>query len=226
MQNPLPFIVLITALLSGCMQSDPLRGVLGSYRNYTDFNGKIADGVLHDPHGRFIIKVPPLLTPGAVIRGRLEQEGGSVDFSDDMGKFIRIDISTAIDAESRETLHEGDWKAIFSGNRIFMGELYRSVSPGSEILHQEYIFTERPIDFYIFKLPKGATLSDQTGRLDAWRASITIIEGDSLFTLTTQHVLGLWRKDATQEEVFADMQKTLLETLKTVTFASARTPTP
>lgn len=226
MQKPLVIIVLLAATLSGCMQSDPLRGVLGSYRNYTDFNGKIADGILHDPRGRFIIKIPHLVTPGAVIRGRLEQEGGTVEFSDDMGKLIRIDISTAIDAESRKALHKGDWKTIFSGNRIFMGELYRSVSPGTEIIHQEYIPNERPIDFYIFKLPQGATLSNQNGRLDAWRASITIIEGDSLFTLTTQHIPGLWRKDATQEEVFASMQKTLLETLKNVTFAPAQTQVP
>jgi hypothetical protein len=129
---------------------------------------------------------------------------------------------TAIDAESEEIVRSSDWKRVFSGNRRFMAELYQSVSPKTEVLHQEYITSGRPIDFYIFSLPEGSTLSDETGkRMDAWRASITIVEGNSIFTLSTQHILGLWRKDASKEEVFADMKKTLLELLETVTFSSA-----
>jgi hypothetical protein len=218
----LSITLLLAAFISGCMQNDPLRSAIGSYRNYTDFNGKIENGVLHDPCGRFTIKIPPLATPGALIRGQLEKEGGSVQFSDDFGKLVRIDIMTASDPQSEELMRSPDWKRIFSGNRRFMGELYQSVSPKTEVLHQEYLTSGRPIDFYVFNLPEGSTLSDQSGkRLDAWRASITIIEGNSIFTLSTQHIVGLpWKEDAAKEEVLARMQKTLLETLQTVTFTS------
>lgn len=201
-------------MFAGCMG-------IGSYRNYTDYNGEIENGVLHDPYGRFTIKVSDLVEPGAVIRGRFEKQGGSVEFSDDMGKLIRIDIVTAIDPESEALVRSPDWKRTFAGNRIIIGELYKSVCPRTEVMHQEYITTGRPMDFFVFNMPGGSTLSESGKRLDSWRASITIIEGNPLFTLTTQHIPGLWKKDMPQQEVFKEMQKTLLETLQRVTFDPA-----
>ena len=77
------------------------------------------------------------------------------------------------------------------------------------------------MDFYVFNMPECSTLSESGKRQDAWRASITIVEGNSLFTLTTQHIPGLWKNDMPQQEVFMEMQKTLLDTLQTVTFEPA-----
>jgi len=209
-----PLLLLASAILAGCMGG-------GSYRNYTDYNGKIENGVLYDPCGRFTIKVPYLAEPGAVIRGRFEKQGGSVEFSDDFGKLIRVDIVTAVDPQSEALVRSPDWKRTFAGNRIIIGELYKSVCPKTEVLHQEYITTERAMDFYVFNMPECSTLSESGKRQDAWRASITIVEGNSLFTLTTQHIPGLWKNDMPQQEVFMEMQKTLLDTLQTVTFEPA-----
>ena len=205
--------ILLLIFLSGCMQ--------GSYRNYTDINGTIENGRFHDPLGRFTIEVPYLVQPGAVIRGRFEEEGGTIEFSDDLGKLIRLDVSTATDPTSEAMLHNPDWKAVFSQNRAFMQGLYRTVSPKAKIIHQEYMLSDsKHIDFFVFSMPEGSTLADAKSRKrhDAIRASISLLENDSLFTLTTQQIPGIWRQNENENEMISRMKDTLLETLKTMSF--------
>jgi len=228
MKTQLILLILLATLLQGCMRSDPLRSMVGSYRNYTDVNARIDKGVLHDPHGRFSIKVPQLVQPGAVIRGRLDKQGGTVQFSDDFGKLIRIDVSTAIDPTSLAMLRTPDWRDALSLNRSFMHELNRAAVPQAKLIHQEYLdLNGTNLDFYVLTMPEGSTLADAKTRKrhDALRASVSLIQGDSFFTITTQHILpegtdilGMWRQDENQTEIIARMKKTLLETLETVTF--------
>lgn len=48
------FVLSILFFLCNCNStSDPLRKFLGSYRNYSDVNGKIKNGRFYDPYDRF-----------------------------------------------------------------------------------------------------------------------------------------------------------------------------
>lgn len=203
------------------MQYDPLRSAIGSYRNYTDINGKIENGIYYDPIRRFQMEVPYLVQPGATIRGQLDQSGGSIQFSDDMGKLIRVDVVTANSPDALSILNNPDWNSVLSLNREYMLGLYQSVSPQTTLIHQEFIKQQgRGLDYYVCKLPQGSTLADvQTKkRHDALRASISFREGNSIFVVTKQHILGLWRKNEDEDELVKKMKDDLLKILPTISF--------
>jgi len=77
----------VTAALNGCARVDPLRGFIGSYRNYTTISGTIQEGRYTSPQTNFSCRVPDLMKPGAVIKDDVNKKEGAgiVAFGDDMG---------------------------------------------------------------------------------------------------------------------------------------------
>ena len=207
-------------LSASCMRFDPLRGMIGSYRNYTEINGKIKDGRYYEPYGRFSVKVPQLLEPGAVTQGRFEKAGGTIEFTDDFGTLMRIDLVTALNADEKDFINNPDWKVPLQNNRDFLQRLYNQVSP-STLVHQEYvIWKNQNADFFVFEMKEGGTLAEAytKKRGDALRASLSFIHNESCFTISTQHILGMWRKDEDRTKIIKDMYKSLVETADTIEF--------
>jgi hypothetical protein len=202
--------------------------VVGSYRNYTDIDGKIENGVYHDPYGRFTIKVPDLVEPGARINGRSDPHAATLQFLDDLGTLIRVDVFTAVDPDEKEMMKSPDVRTLLEVNRMSIGQLYRQVCPQAELVHQEYIADGGTVlDYYAFKMPGGATLAEVPSgkRHDALRVSVSFAEGDSLFTVTSQYVLGMWGpQDGKAEDlakICAKMKPELLAIRQTMSFPAA-----
>ena len=86
-------------------------------------NGKIVEGRYYEPLGRFSIEIPPLVKPGAVIRGGFDERGGTIGFTDDIGTFIRVDVMTALDAKGRSVMNDPDWRVPLDKNREYFGKL-------------------------------------------------------------------------------------------------------
>lgn len=214
-------VVLALVLAAGCMRFDPLRGMLGSYRNYEDTNGKIVNGRFYDPERRFSIQVPDMIEPGARIYGRFAKEGGTIQFHDDLGTLIRVDVFTAVGPEEEAATREAELHDLLEANRLAIGQLYTRACPGAVPIHQEYLSEgERVLDFYAFVMPEGATLSDAMSgkRRDALRVSISFREDYSLFTITSQHVIGMWREDEDLDQIVVRMKPELQAILATMSF--------
>ncbi|MBN2684378.1 MAG: hypothetical protein JXR40_03795 [Pontiellaceae bacterium] len=218
-------LFMLTSLLviAGCSSGfDPLQKMVGSYRNYIDIDGKIEDGIYYDPIGRFHMNVPTLVEPGAVISGQMNEMGGAVQFADDLGRLIRVDVISATTPNSLAMITNKDWQAVLGLNRESMLDLYQTVSPQASLICQEYIqVDERNVDYYVCKLPEGSTLADveTDKRYDALRASMAFREGTSVYVLTTQHVIGLWRDNEDETELAERMKEELMEILPTMSFS-------
>src|SRR6185295_4210901 len=83
---------LLSLVLTGCTSTtDPLRSLIGSYRDYTEIKGKIEGDRYFSPLKNFSCNVPPLVKPGALIHDDFGPEQGAVTFGDDMGTLMRVD---------------------------------------------------------------------------------------------------------------------------------------
>jgi hypothetical protein len=192
----------LSLFLSGCTSTtDPLRSVIGSYRNYTKVKGKIEAGRYYAPSNNFSCAVPFLIQPGAVIRDEVGPEGGTVAFEDDMGTLVRVDyflipsgggIDSAT-AEGRKSLAE----TVFN---FTVDRMYRAVVPDTKVLHKEYVQLQDGMRaeknvalFAIALLPKGSSISEvKSGRYDALRASLIFVKGRYSYVLTIQDIPGLF----------------------------------
>ena len=228
-----PFAIAMVAslpFLTGCTGPRAGKGIFGSYGNTYNINAKIQDGVLHDPYGRFAIPVPRLIQPGAVVNGHLTEEGGTVGFSDDLGALIRVDVSSPTMPIDRKILAHPNWQAVYNRHRVFMGQLYKSVAPQAKLIHQEFIKSgPHNLDYYVFHMPEGSSLENRgTGkRLDAHRATLTVIRQNSLYTLATQHnppPFGGHKPDP--DDLIPAMKATLLEIYKGMAFTATEQDPP
>lgn len=206
------FVVLFSLSVSVVVGADDGRA--------KKFDGKIINGVYHHPQGWFTIKVPKLLQPGAVKQSSFESEAGTLQFSDDLGTFIRVDATKATDPRMLSLLNSPDWQAVLIQNRKFMAYLYSMGVKGVELSHQQYLTNNNErIDFFVFFLPNGSTIENSVTkrRLDAFRSSISFVTNNILFTISSQNnpILGM-TTNAT--EALSAMKKDLLDTKATMTF--------
>jgi len=221
-------LILIVTLFSmtSCFCDSFLRSQLGSYRNYTDINGTIVDNRYFDPENRFSIKIPYLLKPGARIAGRFDKFGGSISFSDDMGKLIRVDVSTVIDIDNEEAkylLKTENWKKLLNNGRHNLYIHYKTSVPTTKIIHQEYLTQNKmKCDFYIFQMNEGSSIgnAENKKRLDALRIFLSVRHNNSLIIISTQKTdmfpFGSMKK--VTKEVLIEYKKEMLELFKTIEF--------
>lgn len=202
-------------ILNGCARFDPLRGLLGSYRNYTHIDGTIKDGVYYDPCNRFTLKVPCLMKPGAVIQGVMKENYGYIVFYDDLGTLIRLDVGTVSTDEDRAYMHSPG-TAYFDASRELQVARCQQAVPGAALIHQEYLDLGLiDADYFVLSMPRGHTLASASGRrLDALRGFLCFIRGDTLYVLSTQEI-DSEKKDKTSPS----MKNTLTGFVKDMSFS-------
>ena len=261
------WLIVVCVLLIGCIlafvlvkvilqlfrspERDPLRYFLGSYRNYIDINGKITDGRYVEPHGRFTVQVPPLLMPGAIIKGRFGAQGGSITFLDDLGSLTRIDMVALGRTAPESTGQDSEQRNVLDNNREYWGGVCRTATARTELIKQVYLSSETTeSDFFVFKLPQGGTLAELTPRnkrpipADALRGFLSFIRGGCLFTISkTLNILSSpgpvsWPlipgpiastigfaapgdQGEGQSEIIERLKKGLLDTMGTMMFPAA-----
>jgi len=170
--------ILILFIFSSCSpSSDPLRKFVGSYRNYTNVNGKIKNGTYYEPYGRFSIKVPNMVTPGMIIDGKFIESGGTIGFRDDFGALVRIDLITAIDNESKKFLVDDNWKLVFPRVRNNFLSLYKETVPNSTLIYQkDIVWNGKNADSFVVDLKKSGAI----------RTSIGFMHKGSFYLISTQ----------------------------------------
>lgn len=215
----LKILPLLFLIFSCTPTNDPLRNIFGSYRNYINVNGKIIDGIYYEPYKRFSIKVPNLVSPGYVIRGGFDKISGTITFTDDFGKLVRVDVMS--DKNSINSKLSDSWLIILSFNRNFFLDLYKKSIRDSKITHQEYIdWKEFKLDFFVTKMIAGSIYSDGRGvRKDALRGSIAIIHEKNIITISAQKdFTDIFNNKKTEEDLIKDLKKELLTLLETLKF--------
>jgi hypothetical protein len=140
------------------------------------------------PAGNFNVPVPVDSHQG----GKIDAQEGSVIFSDDLGKLLRIDYySLTIQAdEDIESLGEQTYLKSFLDK--YVAQAIVANLPGSEVLHQDYLEDiMHGAYFVVVDMPKGSTISKQTSngtmtRLDAYRGLVSFLTRDFLYTISCQ----------------------------------------
>lgn len=217
----------LLSLLAACSTGTAVR---------TD--GKIVDDRYVHPDGLFAVDVPALFKQGAVIEDQYQGPLGSVTFRDDFGQLIRVDL---LAAESEEQLayfaaldEAGDWQTPLDRTRdavvgtmvaagvqpTLVNETYVDIDQDGALVHGKH---------YSLLLPGGSSMVSVRGlsreRLDAYRFFLAFRRGDAIYTLSSQHTIGLFG-DAAQEAPINEIQsnhRADLEALAAgMTFGSAR----
>lgn len=189
MKKIILYLLGIIFLLSGCASFDPLASTIGSYKNYTEVNGKIEDGRFYDPLDRFSMAVPPyLLEPGRRILGNFNKEGGTVTFLDDVGRLIRLDMSSLEEyKKAKFTLPE-----IYESTVTNIENSYKNITETTYLygLTTDVKELNSSIAFYSFELKNGSSVTTNGKRSNAIRMSLIFVHGDYIYVLTKQKVLN------------------------------------
>lgn len=189
MKKIILYLLGIIFLLSGCASFDPLASTIGSYKNYTEVNGKIEDGRFYDPLDRFSMAVPPyLLEPGRRISGNFNKEGGTVTFLDDVGRLIRLDMSSLEEyKKAKFTLPE-----IYESTVTNIENSYKNITETTYLygLTTDVKELNSSIAFYSFELKNGSSVTTNGKRSNAIRMSLLFVHGDYIYILTKQKVLN------------------------------------
>lgn len=188
--------------LAGCSSSDPLRGAIGSYRNYKNVKGQFVNGCYISPATNFSCVVPRLLEPGAVVRDAFSvaPDGGrmgSVGFEDDLGTYYRVDwfeITPDLAAQVSD-------RELFE--RLFNHQIhtYKQFVPNLSL--EKKSFAGEGVDqelFFSADLPGGATISNNGKRLDCSRGTLVLRKGNWGYSITTQDLTVLEPRKPTAEE--------------------------
>jgi len=168
--------------------TDPLRKFFGSYRNYTNVNGKIVNGRYYEPYERFSVEVPKLLIPGRIIDGKFIESGGTIVFRDDLGALVRIDLIAATDEESKKIFDQKNWKELSVKVQNYFLNIYKETVPDSKIIYQKnMVWNNKDINTFTVDMKGGGALVDGFGkRDDSLRTSILFIHKNSVYLISTQ----------------------------------------
>jgi hypothetical protein len=174
---------------------DPLRALIGSYRNYLEINGSITnDGKYTPPLKNFTCSFPSFLEgTGKVLQDSTAPQVGTVTFSDDFGTVLRIDYET-IPPDLPIPENPDMRKKYFEDLLNFvMQELFLPFAPDSSISHREFLGAESEEVLYaVIDFPHGSNLANEKGeRLDAVRGIFIFNEGKFIYMLTSQYTVGI-----------------------------------
>jgi hypothetical protein len=189
-------------LFAGCASNDPLRGAVGSYRNYKNVKGQLKGGRYTSPTGNFSCAVPRLVEPGAVMRdlsNKLDDgsRAGTVGFEDDFGTLYRVDwLEVAPDLAGKLSERE-----LLERMFNFQVATYRQSIPQTSLEAKEPSGDgTNSILFFVVRLPQGSTIARNGRRLDCSRASLVLPRGTWVYSLTTQTDAIQSRQEETPEE--------------------------
>ncbi|MEG3859596.1 tellurite resistance TerB family protein [Microcoleus sp. herbarium12] len=171
------------------------------------------------PEGNFSVVIPVDEAKG----GRIDEEEGSVTFSDDFGILLRIDyfpIAGEVE-ELIESAGESPYLTSFLNNFI-EGEVMAKFAK-SQVLYTEYLEDEEAY-FVLVDLPGGATVSVEKNdgslnRIDAYRGFIAFIAEDFCYTISCQRIYQDKQELGSLEAEVEEMMNKIFEFIETVEFS-------
>ncbi len=179
------------------------------------------DGELYEsPKGYFTVPIPVYEQKG----GKIDEEEGSLAFSDDFGVLLKIDyfpIAGEV-AELVESVGEAAYLSSFLNNYIDGAILAKF--PNSKLLHTESLEDEEAY-FAVVDMPGGATISvqeklDPVTRLNAYRGFLAFIAEDVCYTISSQRVYQEADELGSLESEVEAMMDKILEFIETIEFGA------
>ena len=177
--------------------------------------------VYESPDGNFSVPVPVDPRKG----GRISEQDGTVGFSDDFGRLLRIDYYpfSAEAAEELESVGREEYlRAVLVDN--YVARAIIANLPQSKVEHTEYIQgTMDGAYCVVVDMPQGSTISKQTNnepsvRLDAFRGLLAFPVDDFLYVVSCQRTLFEGETLAPMEQEVEGLKYQLLEFLDTIEF--------
>ncbi len=189
---------------------------------YSEEDGEVSDvdGELYEsPEGYFTVPIPVEEQKG----GKIDEEEGSVAFSDDFGILLKIDyfpIAGEV-AELVESVGEAAYLSSFLNNLIDGAILAKF--PNSKLLHTESLEDEEAY-FAVVDVAAGATLSVQKNfgtvtRLNSYRGLLAFIAEDVCYTVSSQRIYQEADELGSLESEVETMMDKILEFIETIEFA-------
>ena len=178
------------------------------------------DGELYEsPEGYFTVPIPVDPQQG----GKIDEQEGSVAFSDDFGVLLKIDyfpIAGEV-AELVESVGEAAYLSSFLNNFID-GAILGKV-PNSKLLHTESLEDEEAY-FAVVDMPAGATISVQDNlgpvtRMNAYRGFLAFIAEDICYTVSSQRIYQEADELGSLESQVEVIMDKILDFIETIEFA-------
>lgn len=172
------------------------------------------------PEGNFSVQIPVDEQRG----GRIDEEEGSVAFSDDFGVLLKIDYFP-IAGEVEETIESvGEEAYLKSFLDSFVSEAIIANIANSKLLHAEYLEDEQAY-FAVVDLPAGATMSVQKNqgpatRLDAYRGLMAFIADDFCYTVSCQRIYQEGDELGSLESEVEGILNKIFEFIETIEFSA------
>ncbi len=172
------------------------------------------------PEGNFSVPIPVEDQRG----GRIDEEEGSVAFSDDFGVLLKIDYFP-IAGEVEETIESvGEEAYLKSFLDNFVSQAIIANIANSKLLHAEYLEDEEAY-FAVVDLPAGSTMSVQKNqgpatRLDAYRGFMAFIADDFCYTVSCQRIYQEGDELGSLESEVEGILNNIFEFIETIEFSA------
>jgi hypothetical protein len=185
------------------------------------FENNISPQMYESPAGNFTVAIPVNSQEG----GSIQQNEGSVSFSDDAGTWLRIDYSplSSQRAEQMESVGQEEYLRSRLLNEYVPREIVASI-PDAQVKHKEYL--EDILDgafFVLVDLPAGSTIS-KTGnngtatRFDALRGLLGFIYGDFFYIVSNQRTFFDGETPSSIDDEVESIQQNILNFVDTIEF--------
>jgi hypothetical protein len=189
---------------------------------YSESDEEVSDfdaALYESPEGNFTVPIPVDPQQG----GKIDEQEGSVTFSDDFGVLLKIDyfpIGGEV-AEFIESVGEAAYLSSFLNN--FIDGAILGTFPHSKLLHAESLENEEAY-FAVVDIPDGATISvpknlSPVTRMNAYRGFLSFIAEGVCYTISSQIVYQEADEEGSLESEVEVIMDKILDFIETIEFA-------
>ncbi len=199
-----------------------IEDVIAAYSEESEGEESDLDGPLYvSPEGNFSVSIPVDEQRG----GKIDEEDGSVAFSDDFGVLLKIDYFLIADAAEAEIESAGEEVYLKSFLDNFISQAILDKVPNSKLLHAEYLEDEEAY-FAVLDLPAGATISGEKNsgpltRIDAYRGLMAFIADDFCYTVSCQRIYEEGNELGSLESEVEGIMNNIFAFIETIEFSEA-----
>jgi hypothetical protein len=177
--------------------------------------------VYESPLGNFSVSIPVDPQQG----GRVQEQEGTVGFSDDYGTLVKIDYY-ALTPEEEEEIESMGLEKYLQSVLIdkYLPQAISASLPDTKVEHNEYL--EDTMDgayFVLVNLPKGSKTSKQENngtaiKMDAYRGLLSFFNGEFLYIVSSQRSFLEDETRGSLEEEAEEMKQNILAFVDTIEF--------
>ncbi len=190
---------------------------------YSESDEEVSDfdaALYQSPEGNFTVPIPVDPQQG----GKIDEQEGSVTFSDDFGVLLKIDyfpIGGDEVAEFIESVGEAAYLSSFLNN--FIDGAILGTFPHSKLLHAESLENEEAY-FAVVDIPGGATISvpknlSPVTRMNVYRGFLSFIAQGVCYTISSQIVDREADEERSLESEVEVIMDKILDFIETIEFA-------